>query len=155
MGNIFVTGKCALKILKNEVASLRNKLLYILSLSILISGFSSAINMRTNLTELKTIEVQAQTASENLRIIDSRTILNSGNMGYIIIQGTPRRRYTLKSSFKIDNTVIDITQWRITGDNGQATFNWVVSPESVPGTYNILIYGGDGERLHLSHTVLN
>jgi hypothetical protein len=116
-------------------------------------GCSNEINTASNTNKSVTVQTQAEVAQNNLRIINSQTTLNHGGMGYITVQGKAKTQYTLLSSFKVGNRVVDVTQWRITGDSGQATFNWIVSPETVPGTYDIFISGG-GERLNLSHTVL-
>lgn len=132
---------------------MRSKLLYVLILIIFISGCSKGIEKTYDINKLSAIEVQAEVVLESLKVIDSNTILKRGEIGYITIQGKPRTKYTLKSSFRIGNTESYVTQWRITGNSGQATFNWVVDFETVPGTHDISI-SGNGERVNLSHTVL-
>ncbi len=132
---------------------MKSKLLYILLVSTFMIGCSNKIDIASNTEKLAAIQTQGEATSANLKVVNSQTTLKHGSVGYITIQGKAKTKYTLKSSFKVGNRVVDVTQWRITGDSGQTTFNWIVSPETVPGSYNIFIYGG-GEKLNLSHTVI-
>ncbi|QGU96133.1 hypothetical protein GOM49_14435 [Clostridium bovifaecis] len=132
---------------------MRNKLLYILIFSIFIAGCGKEIDKIQYVNKLSTIEVRGEVVSEILKVIDSNTTLKRGEIGYIIIQGKPRTRYTLQSSFRIGSKEQYVTQWRVTGGSGQATFNWVVDFETAPGTHDISITG-NGEKIHLTHTVL-
>lgn len=132
---------------------MRYQVLCILLISTFMVGCSNEINMASSTNKSVTIETQARVNQSKLRVINSQTALNRGGIGYITIQGMPRTKYTLKSSYRVGTRLIDITQWRITGDSGQATFNWTVSPETTPETHDILISGG-GESLILAHTVI-
>lgn len=91
-------------------------------------------------------------AQPKISIIRSVTDVNRGDIGFITIQGRPGVKYTIRSSFKIGNRTIPVTQWRIGDSKGFVIFNWVVGGDTVPGTYPITI-SGDGETINLSHTV--
>ncbi len=131
---------------------MKYRLLYILLLSIFISGCSSKIDFTSRLTKLSTIQTQSQTIVDDLKIINSKAIVNHGESGFITIQGRPETKYKITTSFKKRNKVISVNQWRITGINGQATFNWFVDSETISGTYSAIISGG-GKRLTTYHTV--
>lgn len=132
---------------------MKYKLLCILLFSTFTIGCSNEIDMASTTDKPATIQTQARVDQNKLRVINSQTALNRGGIGYVTIQGMPRTKYTLKSSYRVGNRLVDIIQWRITGDSGQATFNWTVSPETTPETHDIFIFGG-GENLRLAHTVL-
>lgn len=129
------------------------KLLYILLISAFMLGCSNKQDYASKVNTQLTIQTRAEVAYESLRVISSNTTLKKGDIGYITIQGKPRTKYTLRSTFQVGNRVVEVNQWRITGNDGKATFNWVVSSESHPGTRDIIIYAA-GESLSLSHTVL-
>lgn len=131
---------------------MRYSLLYILLFFILISGCSSEVHLISKLTELSTAQAQLQTVADDLRIINSKTNLSHGDFGFITIQGHPETKYKITTSYKRRNRVVSVTQWRITGIDGTATFNWVVDSETIPGTYSVVISGG-GKRLNTYHTV--
>ena len=127
------------------------RLLCILFLCVFLMGCSTQNYLNSNGDENSSVQTQA--APQDLRIINSRTTLRLGEAGFITIQGEPGVRYTIKTSFRMGNHVIPVTQWRVAGTNGQATFNWVVSQETVPGTYSGTISGG-GRTIQISHTVV-
>lgn len=116
---------------------MKNKLLYILLFSILIIGVS-------------TFKVRA--IENTLRVIDSRTTVNRGDVGYITIKGKPQTRYVIETTYKANNNIINITQTRSSGIDGNVTFKWLVSSQTQSGTRSALISGG-GETITLSHTV--
>ena len=115
---------------------------YILLLLILVIGLS-AVN----------VQAAVKTAEANLKVTSAQTTLKVGDTGVITIQGKPRTRYTINTTFLRANRSINVTQWRTTDSNGHATFNWVVEPGTTPGTRTATISGG-GERIEISHTVL-
>jgi hypothetical protein len=131
---------------------MRYRLFYILLLCIFISGCSSRIDLISLLTKFSTIQTQSQTIADDLKIINSKAIVNHGEFGFITIQGRPETKYKITTSFKKSNRVVSVTQWRVTGINGQATFNWFVDSETLPGTYSATISGG-GKSLNTYHTV--
>lgn len=127
-------------------------LLCILFSCILLSGFSK-IDITPRFLKSSAVQTQSQAAAENLRIISSNANIRHGDFGFITIQGRPETEYKIATSYRRGNRVISVTQWRVTGQNGQATFNWVVDAETVPGTYSAVITGG-GEQLTTYHTIL-
>lgn len=130
-----------------------HKLLYFVLCMIFIVGCSSNTSSISKSNMPQVSRLQAQSYSNGLKIFRSNTRVHLGDMGFITIQGKPGARYTIQSSFRKGNRVISVTQWRIAGTNGQATFNWVVSTDTTPGTYSAVI-SGDGKKLSESHTVL-
>lgn len=116
---------------------MKKKLLYIILFSILIAGVS-------------TLEVRA--IENTLRVIDSRTTVSRGEIGFITIMGKPKTKYVIETTYKENNKVINITQARISGIDGKVTFKWLVSNQTESGTRSALISGG-GEIITLSHTV--
>lgn len=126
-----------------------------LFLSVCLTG--SDVNTKTIPTTLNTSKTQFQlqkhTIIGELKIIHSITTVKRGGVGIITIQGKPGIKYNIKSSFKLGDKLNTVTQWRIADSNGQATFNWVVSTDTVPGTYSAIISGG-GKIIKTEHTVL-
>lgn len=118
----------------------------------LISGCSSRINLISRLNKASTIQTQSQTIVDDLKIINSKVSLRHGEFGFITIQGRPETKYKITTSFKKRSRAVSVTQWRVTGINGQATFNWFVDSETLPGTYSAIISGG-GKSLNTYHTV--
>ena len=74
--------------------------------------------------------------------------------GVITIQGTPNTLYNIKTSYKLANKTVSVIQWRTTDETGVATFNWIVSMETMAGTYDATISGG-GNILKTNHRVLS
>lgn len=130
---------------------MRRRLLYTLLLCILVTGCSNKYDSVTQLNELST--VQSQLAINDLRIVNSQTSIRRGGIGFITVQGNPRVRYTINTSYRLNGRVINVNQWRMSGENGQVTFNWIVDPQTTPGTYSATISGG-GKTLRTDHTVL-
>jgi hypothetical protein len=130
-----------------------HKLLCFVLFLLFIVGCSSNTTLISEPKRTQISRLQTTSSSDELKIIRSSTKLKVGDMGFITIQGKPGVRYKIESSFKIGQRVIPVTQWRVTGKNGQATFNWVVSTETAPGNYSAVI-SGDGKALNVSHTVL-
>lgn len=128
------------------------RLLCVLLLCVFISGCSSIINLPSGLIRLSALQSQSRSLADDLRIINSNAIVNRGDFGFITIQGRPQTRYRITTSFRRGNRIIPVNQWRVTGSNGQATFNWVVDPETTPGTYPAII-SGVGRSLNTYHTV--
>lgn len=131
---------------------MKRRILYILAAFLVVAGVSAAIISITKSGEGRHA-VSAGVVVDNLQIIHSSTTLRHGDAGFITIQGRPGTQYTISTSYRVGNAVISVRQMRFTGKNGQATFNWVVSPETVPGTYTGRITG-DGKSMDISHTVI-
>lgn len=116
---------------------MKNKLIYIILFCMFIAGVGS---------------VQVKAIESTLRVIDSRTTVNRGDIGYITIQGKSDTKYVIETTYKANRKVINITQTRVSGRDGKVTFKWLVGNETEPGTHSALIYGA-GETITLSHTV--
>lgn len=116
---------------------LKNKLFYIILFCTLIAGVGT--------WQVKAVE-------NTLRIIDSHTTVNRGDVGYITIQGKPETKYVIETTYKANSKVINITQTRTSGRDGRVTFKWLVNPLTESGTHSALIFGA-GESITLSHTV--
>lgn len=130
-----------------------NKTKCILFLSICILIIYSTANSMPIAKLLPAIQTQSVMAQTPLKIISDLSIVNHRGTGLIIIQGAPRTDYIIKSSYKLGNKTIPVMQLRTTDKTGVATFNWIVSMETTPGTYNVLI-SGKGNTLNTTHTVL-
>lgn len=128
------------------------RLLYFLLLSIFLFGGSSPINLTPGLTKVLAIETQSHSIADELIIINSSASVRPGEFGFITIQGRPETKYRITTTFKKNKRVVFVRQCRVTGINGQATFNWFVDSETIPGTYSALISGG-GKRVNIYHTV--
>ena len=100
------------------------------------------------------IRIQSIGYEEGFNIIESATKLGHGEKGYIKVQGQPGIEYIIKASYKKENKVFSASQRRIADENGQVTFIWTVSKETIPGTYPITIMG-KGKTLNLDYTVLS
>ena len=130
-----------------------NKTKYILFLSICMLGnYNTAKSMP--IAKLLTVpQTQSAMAQAPLKIISSVSTVKHGGTGVIIIQGMPRTEYTIRSTYKLGTRTIPVMQLRTTDRIGVATFNWIVSIETTPGTYNASI-SGKGNTLNTTHTVL-
>lgn len=124
-------------------------LLFTLLLIIFTTGCNSPISEINNFSS---IQVQSQYVSNDLRIINSKITINRGDFGFITIEGIPQTKYRITTSFNKGGKIISVTQLRVTGPNGQATFNWFVDYDTLPGTYQATISGG-GKSLSIYHTV--
>lgn len=131
-----------------------NKTKCILVLTIILLGsYNTAKSTPTPIVKLLTApQAQSVMAQNSLTIISSVSTVKHGETGAIIIQGTPRTQYSIKTSYKLGNKTIPVIQWRTTDQIGVTTFNWIVSNGTTPGTYNAIISGG-GNTLTTTHTV--
>jgi hypothetical protein len=134
---------------------MKRKIVNILFICIFLTVFSWTVKALTGDKQTANLQINAQkyTVPGDLSIIDSVTRVRIGEIGFITIQGQPGIRYTVTSSFNTEEGTRSVSQWRITDENGRATFLWSVSLETIPGTYPVTISGGD-RTLKLSHVVL-
>lgn len=135
---------------------MRRKGKYVLLLIVFIIGFSivRASMPRPNYSKTPNAPIQSVGYQEELNIVKSATKLSHGERGYITLQGQPGKEYIIKTSYKKGNKIINVSQRHIADENGQVTFIWGVSKETVPGIYPITIMG-EGKILNLDHTVLS
>lgn len=131
---------------------MRFKLLYILFLSILITGCNNKMNLGYDNNKMPLTKLEAQSQSKDIKIIASSTNLKRGDIGFITIQAQPGVRYVIETSYNTGGKTVKVSQMRETGDDGQATFIWVVSDDTAPGTYKGTISGG-GRSIDITHTV--
>jgi hypothetical protein len=125
----------------------------ILFLCICVTGFLSTSNSTPMVKPLIKPQVQAAMAQNSLSILSSLSSVKRGETGAIIIKGKPKTLYSITTSYKIASKTVSVVQWRTTDVTGVATFNWIVSYSTVPGTYNATISGGS-ETLYTKHIVL-
>ena len=133
---------------------MKNKAKYILLLSLcmLVSP-----NVTKSIPTLKLLTVQqtqsVMAANNSFSIISSSSTVKRGGTGIITIQGSPKTQYSIRTSYKLGSKTIPVMQLRTTDKTGVATFNWIVSIETTPGTYDVAITGG-GNTLKTNHIVL-
>ena len=131
---------------------MKNKTKYILLLICLVGNYSTTRSMPT--VRLLTVpQSQSVTVSNSLGIIGDLSTVKRGGTGVIIIHGTPKTQYTIRTSYKLGNKIVPVMQLRTTDKTGVATFNWIVSMETTPGTYDVSI-SGDGNTVKTTHIVL-
>jgi hypothetical protein len=126
---------------------------YILVLSICMLGSYNSVQSMSTVKLFASEQTQSVMAQSSLNIKRSVSNVKRGGAGLIVIQGAPNTRYSIKTSYKLGDKTIPILQLRTTDKTGEATFNWVVNEESIPGTYEASIYGG-GNTLKTTHIVL-
>ena len=152
MGNLdsslFSSILCSLK----RGVFMKLRLLCMILICMFLSGCRSKTNMPSIFGRLSSMQYTTQGLPGDISIINSNTAVNRGDFGFITIQAQPGTRYRITTSYKKGSRIVSVNQWRITDSKGQATFNWVVSPETVPGTYPAIIYGG-GRSINTYHTV--
>ena len=132
---------------------MENKTRYVLLLGIFMLGNYSVDKSVPTVTLLTVSQTQSVIADNSLRIISSLSTARRGETGVIIIHGTPRTQYTIKTFYKLGDKIIPVMQLRTTDKTGVATFNWIVSMKTTPGTYDASIFG-EGITLKTTHIVL-
>lgn len=132
---------------------MKNKKKYILFLGMcMLANHGTAKSIPT--VKLLTVpQTQSTTVLSSFSILSDLSAVKRGGTGVIIIHGTPRTQYSIRTSYKLGNKTIPVMQLRTTDKTGVATFNWIVSMETVPGTYDVTI-SGDGNILKTTHIVL-
>ena len=129
----------------------KTKFILLLSLCILLNYTTVKSIPTEKLLAVK--QAQSVRLESSLKIISSISTVKRGGTGAIIIQGIPRTRYTIRTSYQLENRTIPVTQSRTTDNTGVATFNWIVDMKTTPGTYNAVINGGS-DTLNTTHIVL-
>jgi hypothetical protein len=132
---------------------MKNRIISMLFVCMLITLTGGTARVMPSAEQLTAVQFQPAGQGNNLSIIQSVTEVSPGGIGYITIQGLPRERYLVTSSFKIGRSTRSVSQWRVTDERGQATFVWAVNQNTVPGTYTVTISGG-GETINTYHRVL-
>jgi len=130
------------------------KVAWILFLSMCIMGYTSIIGEISKVKAINMTQTQSINAQSRLKIINAVSAVKHGETGVITIQGIPNTLYNIRTSYKIKNKTVSVIQWRTTDRIGVATFNWIVSNDTIAGKYSATIYGG-GDTLAISHIVLN
>lgn len=126
---------------------------YILILSICMLGNYNTARSMSTVKLFAQEQTQSVMAQDSLSVRSSITSVKRGGAGFIIIQGIPNTRYSIRTSYKLGDKIIPIMQLRTTDKTGEATFNWIVNDETIPGTYDASIYGA-GNTLKITHIVL-
>ena len=129
------------------------KIICILFFVVGIVGYHGTIEAKPISNEVSIEQRQFETQNSKLRIINAINNLKRGETGVITIQGAPNTLYSIETSYKLGNKTIPVIQRRKTDVTGVTTFNWIVSMETIVGTYDATISGG-GEILKTNHRVL-
>jgi len=128
------------------------KVVSVLLLGIYIIGHNDVALATTISREPNYTQKQYIISQNDLRIISSDTSVKRGGIGLITIHGKPNTLYNIKTSYMLANRTVSVIQWRTTDSTGVTTFNWVVSRETMSGTYDATISGG-GHMIKTSHKV--
>ena len=130
------------------------KIVCVLLLGMFMIGCNRTTEATTMVEDLNMPQNQFAKSQSQLKIINEVSIVKRGETGVITIQGTPNTLYNIKTSYKLANKTVSVIQWRTTDGTGVATFNWIVSRETMAGTYDATISGG-GYILKTNHRVLS
>lgn len=129
------------------------KVICVLFLGLSIIGYRGTTDAKSIANTVSMNQEQFEIAKNKLRIINAISNVKRGGTGIITIQGTPNTEYSIETSYKLGNKSIPVIQWRKTDVTGVTTFNWIVSMESIVGTYDATISGG-GDIIKTNHRVL-
>jgi len=129
------------------------KVICVLFLGLSIIGYRGIIDTKSIAVTVNMEQGQIEIAKNKLRIINAISNVKRGGTGIITIQGIPNTEYSIETSYKLGNKTIPVIQSRKTDLTGVTTFNWIVSMESIVGTYDATISGG-GEIIKTNHRVL-
>ena len=129
------------------------KVVCILFLGMCMMGYHSTTEIIPVVKAVNMTQKQSIISQSHLKIINAVSAVKRGETGVITIQGRPNTLYNIKTSYKLANKTVSVIQWRTTDGTGVTTFNWIVSMESIAGTYAATISGGK-EILNTNHTVL-
>lgn len=121
---------------------MRIKIACVLFLGLSIIGYRSEQEAKPIAQAVCMAQNKLEIAKDNLKIINAITSVKRGGTGIITIQGAPNTAYSIETSYKLGNKTIPVIQWRRTDITGVATFNWIVSMETIIGTYDATISGG-------------
>jgi hypothetical protein len=132
---------------------MKTKVACILTLSVCIIGYCGTSGAAPVVETVNMSQKHNIIAQSELIIINSVSSVNLGGTGVITIKGKPNTLYKIKTSYKLENKMVSVIQWRTTDGTGVTTFNWIVSGNTNTGTYDATISGG-GQILKTEHTVL-
>lgn len=125
----------------------------VIPMLVLSMTFTSCYLSTKSVSVIEVNRVKVESKQRDLSLIHSTTTLRQGDVGIITIQGEPGEKFLLESTFNDGFRTIPVSQLRTGDSRGYATFSWVVSEDTAPGTYPITIRGSSG-TLTLSHTVI-
>lgn len=75
-----------------------------------------------------------------------------GEEAGVTIQGRPDTTYYISSTFMRSKRMVTAMEHRDSPADGKITFRWRVSPDTIPGTYPVIISGG-GDTIRIQYTV--
>ena len=132
---------------------MKSKVKYIIGITLLII-LVFTIKKSTLLSSVpKITDIGMIGKEEGFKITQAVTQLKPGDKGLIALSGKRSTKYNIDTSFKRGNNYFKVSQVLISNENGDATLEWTVGKDTVPGTYPIRISNGK-KILNLSHTVL-
>jgi len=132
---------------------MKSKVACILLIAICITGYNPSVFAVPIAIGENIAQNQYMVSQSKLVIISAISAVEHGGIGVITIQGKPNTLYNIKTSYKLENKIIPVIQWRTTDGTGVTTFNWVVSKKTMAGTYDATISGG-GDVLKTYHKVI-
>jgi hypothetical protein len=132
---------------------MRIKIACVLFLGLSIIGYRGITEAKPITQAVNTTKNQFEITKNNLKIINAITTVKRGGTGIITIQGAPNTAYSIETSYGLLNKTIPVIQWRKTDVTGVATFNWIVSMETIVGVYDATISGG-GNIIKTNHRVI-
>jgi len=90
--------------------------------------------------------------SDQIRILSANTTVGYEEYASISIIGKPEETYTITSRYKWGGEDVTVVEKRKANRDGVATWVWKVRSNTIPGTYPIVITGGN-QRIETSYTV--
>jgi len=142
-------------IIKFGVVFMKLKFGVIILAVFLLAGCSSNINYDdknnvefTRLNQENTLDV----GSDQIRILSANTTVGYEEYASISIIGKPEETYTITSRYKWGGEDVTVVEKRKANRDGVATWVWKVRSNTIPGTYPIVITGGN-QRIETSYTV--
>jgi len=143
------------------VMSMKLKFAIIFLAVLLLAGCSANINYDGNNNDTNNVEFtrlgQENTvgagSSDEIRILSANTTVGYEEYASISIIGKPGETYTITSKYKWGGEDVSVFEKRTANRDGVATWVWKVRSNTTPGTYPIVITGGN-QRIETSYTVL-
>ncbi len=117
-------------------------------ISLLMSGCSSDRQMKTP-GEEDFINLQSEQGaySGGLKVISSTKGVKAGEKSQITVQGSAGRVYEIISTYRAGEKLYTVRSTKTADKEGKVSWNWIVSPDTLPGIYPITISGNGAEIL--------
>jgi len=122
---------------------------------LLLTGCSSNINNNENnleFTRLQQNNITEAGSPDEIRILSANTTVGYEEYASISIIGKPGETYSITSKYRWGGEDVTAFENRKANRDGVATWVWKVRSNTAPGTYPIIITGGN-QRIETSYTV--